>query len=104
MHELQAITDAFEASQQKRETTFLATIVNTFGSTYRQKGAKMLITETGEMVGTLSGGCVENDIFQYTKQIGAIRGLMVEWEKSPDVSYGLSDTEGASLATGGFHS
>ncbi len=47
MHELQAITDAFEASQQKRETTFLATIVNTFGSTYRQKGAKMLITETG---------------------------------------------------------
>jgi len=36
--------------------------------------------------------------------IGAIRGLMVEWEKSPDVSYGLSDTEGASLATGGFHS
>ncbi len=69
MHELQAITEAFESSQQKGETTFLATIVNTFGSTYRQKGAKMLITETGEMVGTLSGGCVENDIFQYTKQI-----------------------------------
>ena len=69
MHELQAIINAFEASQQKRETTFLATIVNTFGSTYRQKGAKMLITETGEMVGTLSGGCVENDIWQYTKQI-----------------------------------
>jgi len=40
----------------------------------------------------------------YIINIGAIRGLMVEWEKSPDVSYGLSDTEGASLATGGFHS
>ena len=69
MHELQAIINAFESSQQKGENTFLATIVNTFGSTYRQKGAKMLITETGEMVGTLSGGCLENDIFQYTKQI-----------------------------------
>lgn len=69
MHELQAITNAFESSQQKKETTFLATIVNTFDSTYRQKGAKMLITEKGEMVGTLSGGCVENDIWQYTKQI-----------------------------------
>ena len=69
MHELQAIIDAFEASQQKRKAVFMATIVNTFGSTYRQKGAKMLIIETGEMVGTLSGGCVENDIFQYTKQI-----------------------------------
>ena len=69
MHELQAIINAFEETQPKRETTFLATIVNTFGSTYRQKGTKMLITEKGEMVGTLSGGCVENDIFQYTKQI-----------------------------------
>ncbi|MDJ0635636.1 MAG: XdhC family protein [Xenococcaceae cyanobacterium MO_188.B29] len=69
MHELQAIINAFETSQQKGETTFLATIVNTVGSTYRQKGAKMLITETGEMVGTLSGGCVENDIWQYTKKI-----------------------------------
>ena len=69
MHELQEIIKAFEVNQQHGENTFLATIVNSFGSTYRQKGAKMLITETGEIVGTLSGGCVENDIFQYTKQI-----------------------------------
>ena len=69
MHELQEIIKAFEVNQQQGENTFLATIVNSFGSTYRQKGAKMLITETGEIVGTLSGGCVENDIFQYTKQI-----------------------------------
>ena len=71
MHELQAITAAFEENQQQGINTFLATIVNTFGSTYRQTGAKMLITETGEMVGTLSGGCVENDIWQYTKQISS---------------------------------
>ncbi|HAC62225.1 MAG TPA: xanthine dehydrogenase [Cyanothece sp. UBA12306] len=69
MHELQAIINAFELSKQEKKTTFLATIVNTFGSTYRQKGARMLITETGEMVGTLSGGCVENDLVEYTKQI-----------------------------------
>ncbi|MBE7379805.1 MAG: XdhC family protein [Leptolyngbya sp. SIO1E4] len=69
MHELEAIILANEKSRQKGETTFLATIVNTVGSTYRQKGAKMLIHETGEMVGTLSGGCVENDIFQYTQRI-----------------------------------
>ena len=69
MHELEAIILANEKSQKKGETTFLATIVNTFGSTYRQKGAKMLIHEKGEIVGTLSGGCVENDIFQYTQRI-----------------------------------
>ncbi|MGK7957861.1 MAG: XdhC family protein [Crocosphaera sp.] len=69
MHELQEIINAFQVNQQQDKKTFLATIVNSFGSTYRQKGAKMLITETGDMVGTLSGGCVENDIFQYTQQI-----------------------------------
>ena len=69
MHELEAIILAHEKSRQKGKATFLATIVNTSGSTYRQKGAKMLVYETGEMVGNLSGGCVENDIFQYTQRI-----------------------------------
>ena len=69
MHELKAILSASEQNIQRGINTFLATIVNTFGSTYRQKGAKMLITEQGEMIGTLSGGCLENDIFHYTKKI-----------------------------------
>ena len=69
MHELEAIVLANEKSIQRGDVTFLATIVSTLGSTYRQKGAKMLITETGEMVGTLSGGCIESDIFHHTKRI-----------------------------------
>lgn len=67
MHELTAIVLAQQKSKQAGVTTFLATIVNTFGSTYRQKGAKMLLTEQGEMIGTLSGGCVENDILHHSK-------------------------------------
>ncbi|MBE9100929.1 XdhC family protein [Vacuolonema iberomarrocanum] len=69
MHELEAIVLAHANSIHKEEPMFLATIVNTVGSTYRQKGAKMLVRANGEMVGTLSGGCVENDVFEYTKQI-----------------------------------
>ncbi|MGD1953245.1 MAG: XdhC family protein [Leptolyngbyaceae cyanobacterium] len=91
MHELEAIVLANKKSWQKGETTFLATIVNTVGSTYRQKGAKMLIQETGKMVGTLSGGCVENDIFQYTQQI--IReSLVIEYDATKaeeDLSWGF---------------
>ncbi|MGD1927644.1 MAG: XdhC family protein [Leptolyngbyaceae cyanobacterium] len=91
MHELEAIILAHEKSQQKGETTFLATIVNTVGSTYRQKGAKMLIHETGEMVGTLSGGCVENDIFQYTQRI-IQEPLVIEYDATnveEDLSWGF---------------
>ncbi|MEL6223857.1 MAG: XdhC/CoxI family protein [Cyanobacteria bacterium J06627_8] len=91
MHELEAIVLANKKSQQKRETTFLATVVNTFGSTYRQKGAKMLIQENGKMVGTLSGGCVENDIVQYTQQI-VREPLVIEYDATQteeDLSWGF---------------
>ncbi|MBR8837504.1 MAG: XdhC family protein [Stigonema ocellatum SAG 48.90 = DSM 106950] len=68
MNELQAILAAFESSQKSGETTFLATVVNTQGSTYRRPGAKMLMTATGEIVGTISAGCLENDVFEHTRQ------------------------------------
>ncbi|MBO3461496.1 XdhC family protein [Aetokthonos hydrillicola Thurmond2011] len=68
MNELQAILNAFESSQQSGETTYLATVVKTQGSTYRRPGAKMLITNTGRMVGTISAGCLENDVFEHTRQ------------------------------------
>ena len=68
MNELPAILKLFEESQQKDETAYLATIVNTQGSTYRRSGAKMLMTNTGRMVGAISGGCLENDVFEHTRQ------------------------------------
>ncbi|MEH2163173.1 MAG: XdhC family protein [Nostoc sp.] len=68
MNELQAILEGFKSSQKSGEIAFLATVVKTQGSTYRRPGAKMLITNTGRMIGTISAGCLENDVFEYTKQ------------------------------------
>ncbi|MEH1904862.1 MAG: XdhC family protein [Nostoc sp.] len=68
MNELQAILQGFESSQKSGEITFLATVVKTEGSTYRRPGAKMLITNTGRMIGTISAGCLENDVYEHTQQ------------------------------------
>lgn len=68
MNELQAILAAFELSQKSGETTFLATVVKTQGSTYRRPGARMLITSTSQMVGAISGGCLEQDVFEHSRQ------------------------------------
>ncbi|MEH2448051.1 MAG: XdhC family protein [Nostoc sp.] len=68
MNELQAILEGFESSQKNGEITFLATVVKTQGSTYRQPGAKMLMTNAGRMIGTISAGCLENDVFEHTQQ------------------------------------
>jgi xanthine dehydrogenase accessory factor len=68
MNEIQAILRVFEESQRKKETSYLATIVNTKGSTYRRPGARMLMTSAGQIVGAISGGCLENDVFEHTRQ------------------------------------
>ncbi|MDZ8137333.1 MAG: XdhC family protein [Nostoc sp. DedQUE04] len=68
MNELQAILEGFELSQKNGEITFLATVVKTQGSTYRRPGAKMLMTDTGRTIGTISAGCLENDVFEHTQQ------------------------------------
>ncbi|MBN1476370.1 XdhC family protein [Candidatus Sumerlaeota bacterium] len=40
----------------------LVTITHTVGSTPRQAGAKMAVTDSGEVIGTVGGGCVEADL------------------------------------------
>ena len=67
MKELNSIITAFVESQHNSEQVFLATVVHVQGSTYRQAGARMLITSTGKMVGTISGGCLENDVLEHTR-------------------------------------
>jgi xanthine/CO dehydrogenase XdhC/CoxF family maturation factor len=40
----------------------IATVVRVEGSAYRRPGAKLLVGETGETVGGVSGGCLEADV------------------------------------------
>src|SRR5258708_38509454 len=47
----------------------IATVVQAYGSAPRRPGAKMAIAEDGEFVGSVSGGCVENDVVEHAKQV-----------------------------------
>ncbi|BAY08543.1 XdhC family protein [Calothrix sp. NIES-2098] len=67
MKEITAILQTFAEIQHDTESSFLATVVNVKGSTYRRPGARMLMTQTGSIIGTISGGCLENDVFQHTR-------------------------------------
>ena len=53
-------------SQGKR--ALLATVVRTWGSSPRPVGSIMALCETGAVVGSVSGGCIEDDlIYQFTQ-------------------------------------
>ena len=46
----------------------LATVIQTWGSAPRRAGAKMAVNATGEMVGSVSGGCVEGAVVEAAQQ------------------------------------
>jgi xanthine dehydrogenase accessory factor len=64
----------------------LATVVATRKSAPRPVGSKFAVSDTGEMAGSVSGGCVENEVYGEAREIlaGASPRLL---------SYGISDDE-----------
>jgi xanthine dehydrogenase accessory factor len=53
----------------------LATVVRTWGSSPRPVGSVMALCETGAVVGSVSGGCIEDDlIYRYSRAHGAVQG------------------------------
>jgi len=51
------------------ETLAIATIVSTLGSTPREVGARMVITSSGEILGTVGGGCGEAEVLREAVQV-----------------------------------
>ena len=67
--ELLEIIKYFERPESKTAKTILATVVDVKGSSYRLPGARMLIGENGEMLGTVSGGCLEADVLERADRV-----------------------------------
>lgn len=92
MKELREILNSYERARQRGEKLALATIVKTKGSTYRRPGARLLITAGGEMTGSISGGCLEGDIFQHAEKAiekGESKILHYDTTSDNDLIWGL---------------
>jgi xanthine dehydrogenase accessory factor len=62
MREIRDIVRLFEV--RRGSPLALATLVRARGSSYRRPGARMLIAPEGECAGSLSGGCLEEEVAQ----------------------------------------
>ncbi len=88
MHEIDRIIDAAKRMQRG----ILATVVATRGSTYRRAGARVVIGETGESVGTISGGCLERDLAARSAEwVAAMQPCLITYDSSreDDIVFGL---------------
>lgn len=61
MKEVSEIIKSYQVAKEGGLKCALATVVKVEGSSYRQPGARMLVTEEGQLTGAISGGCLEGD-------------------------------------------
>ena len=61
-HELKQIIAVAFSWQEKGIKSVLASVVCLEGSSYRRPGVRMLMNESGQAVGAVSGGCVEHEV------------------------------------------
>ena len=76
---------AVAAALERGEPAALVTIVSTTGSTPQRVGAKMLVFPDGRLVGTIGGGCYENDAFWKAREaINTRKPQLLHYELDDD--------------------
>ena len=69
MHELQLIAEAL--TRPESTPAVLATLVSVAGSSYRRPGARLLVRADGSRLGSVSGGCLEEDVLARAERVRA---------------------------------
>ncbi len=93
MREIFDIVKAYKQACEEEKLVALATVVKVEGSAYRRPGARMLITEDGQLTGAISGGCLEGDALKKAL-------LVMHQKKAMLVKYDTSDDDDAKLGVG----
>ncbi|MDH4192029.1 MAG: XdhC family protein, partial [Betaproteobacteria bacterium] len=76
-----------EAWRNAGRRSTLGTITRTWGSAPRPVGAMVVIRDDGQVVGSVSGGCVEDDLIE------RVRAKALASDKPEVVTYGVSTEE-----------
>src|SRR5881409_641588 len=76
-----------EAWRKQGRRVALGTIVKTWGSAPRPVGAMVALRDDGQIVGSVSGGCVEDDLIE------KVRDKFAAAKKPELITYGITNEE-----------
>ncbi len=93
MKELQQIIQVYETCKSELQAVALATVVQVDGSAYRRSGARMLVTQEGNLTGAISGGCLEGDALRKAQAV-------IFQQKSMLVTYDTTDEDDQKFGVG----
>jgi len=93
LKEVKDIVQAYNIATKAGKQTALATVVHVEGSSYRRAGARMLVTDDGQLTGAISGGCLEGDALRKAR-------LVMAQQKPMLVTYDTTDDDDAKLGVG----
>lgn len=81
---MRELIDQIGEWQAQGEEIALATVVAAAGSTPRPVGAKMVVTRSGKMQGSVSGGCVEGAVIEQAIEV-------LDSGEARLITFGISD-------------
>jgi xanthine dehydrogenase accessory factor len=87
---MKEIVNDVERWRSNGEKIAVATVVATRKSAPRPVGSKLAVSEGGEMAGSVSGGCVEADVFEHAREVLATGTPQL-------LTYGIDDDEAWSV-------
>jgi xanthine/CO dehydrogenase XdhC/CoxF family maturation factor len=90
MKEITDIIRSYEHALTSGKRMALATVVHVEGSSYRRPGARMLVTDDGQLTGAISGGCLEGDALRKAL-------LAISQQKNKLVTYDTTDENDTTL-------
>ena len=83
---MKEILDEVGRWRENGEKVVVATVVATRRSAPRPVGTSLAVSESGQMCGSVSGGCVESDVYQNAREV-------METGRPKLLSYGIADEE-----------
>ena len=90
MKDFKTIVTEFRKIDFTNRKAALATVVKVRGSSYRSPGARMLITDDGKWIGSISGGCLEGDALRKARQVmGDNRPMTVTYDTREESNQNL---------------
>ena len=83
---MKEILEDVERWRESGEKVVVATVIATRRSAPRPVGTSLAVSESGKMCGSVSGGCVESDVYENAREV-------LETGKPKLLSYGIADEE-----------